>query len=90
MDGRLFTFLGLVSHDHDFIIASHTILVAIIAIILAKLATSKLQVVPGTMQNIFEAFFGWGYFYGKRCDWRGESTQIFASYCNNRTFCMFG
>lgn len=56
MDGRLFTFLGLVSHDHDFIIASHTILVAIIAIILAKLATSKLQVVPGTMQNIFEAF----------------------------------
>ena len=35
MDGRLFTFFGLISHDHDFIIAIHTILVAIIAVILA-------------------------------------------------------
>ncbi len=58
MDGRLFTFFGLISHDHDFIIAIHTVLVAIIAIILAKLATSKLQVIPGAMQNVFEALLG--------------------------------
>ncbi|TLD89238.1 F0F1 ATP synthase subunit A [Helicobacter sp. MIT 05-5294] len=58
MDGRLFTFVGLFNHDHDFIIAFHTILIAIIALVLAKLATSKLQVVPGTMQNVFEALLG--------------------------------
>ena len=65
MDGRLFTFFGLISHDHDFIIAIHTILVAIIAVILAKVATSKMQVVPGTMQNIFEAFLGGVIFMAK-------------------------
>ncbi len=65
MDGRLFTFVGLFNHDHDFIIAFHTILVAIIAIVLAKLATSKLQVVPGAMQNVFEAFLGGVIFMAK-------------------------
>ena len=58
MEGRLFTFFGMISHDHDFIIAIHTVLVAIIAIVLAKLATSRLQVVPATMQNVFEMFLG--------------------------------
>lgn len=65
MDGRLFTFVGLFNHDHDFVIAFHTILVAVIAIVLAKLATSKLQVVPGTMQNIFETFLNGVIFMAK-------------------------
>ncbi|WP_104722025.1 F0F1 ATP synthase subunit A [Helicobacter mesocricetorum] len=58
MDGRLFTFAGLISHNHDFIIAFHTILIAIIAIVLAKLATSRMQIVPGAIQNVFEVFLG--------------------------------
>ncbi|MDE5603594.1 MAG: F0F1 ATP synthase subunit A [Helicobacter sp.] len=58
MDGRLFTFAGLINHNHDFIIAFHTILIAIIAIILAKLATSRMQIVPGAIQNVFEVFLG--------------------------------
>ncbi|CAM2919669.1 F0F1 ATP synthase subunit A [Helicobacter burdigaliensis] len=65
MDGRLFTFFGLISHDHDFIIASHTILIAIIALVLAKLATSKMQVVPGAIQNVFETFLGGVIFMAK-------------------------
>ena len=65
MDDRLFTFAGLISHDHDFIIAFHTILVAIIALVLAKLATSKLQVVPGAIQNVFEVFVGGVIFMAK-------------------------
>ena len=58
MDGRLFTFAGLISHDHDFIIAFHTILIAILAFVLARVAISKMQVVPGPIQNIFELFLG--------------------------------
>lgn len=61
----IFTFAGLISHDHDFIIAFHVILVAIIAVILAKLATSKMQVVPGAVQNVFEAFLGGVIFMAK-------------------------
>ena len=61
----IFTFAGLISHDHDFIIAFHVILVAIIAVILAKLATSKMQVVPGAVQNVFEALLGGVIFMAK-------------------------
>ncbi len=61
----IFTFAGLISHNHDFIIAFHVVLVAIIAVILAKLATSKMQVVPGTIQNVFEAFLGGVIFMAK-------------------------
>ena len=61
----IFTFAWLISHDHDFIIAFHVSLVAIIAVILAKLATSKMQVVPGAVQNVFEAFLGGVIFMAK-------------------------
>ena len=65
MDGRLFTFAGLISHNHDFIIAFHTILIAIIAVVLAKLATSRMQIVPGAIQNVFEVFLGGVIFMAK-------------------------
>ena len=65
MDGRIFTFAGLISHNHDFIIAFHTILAAILAIIFAKIATSKMQIVPGAMQNVFEVFVGGVVFMAK-------------------------
>ncbi len=53
---ELFTFLGLISHNHTYIIVSHTILVAVIVLAIAKLATSSLQIVPSGAQNISEAY----------------------------------
>ncbi|MDE6958135.1 MAG: F0F1 ATP synthase subunit A [Helicobacter apodemus] len=53
------------SHNHDFIIAFHTILIAIIAVVLAKLATSRMQIVPGAIQNVFEVFLGGVIFMAK-------------------------
>jgi F-type H+-transporting ATPase subunit a len=58
MEGRLFTFLGTISHDHGFILVSHTILVAVIALVLAKMATRNLQTVPNGCQNLFETYLG--------------------------------
>lgn len=66
----IFTFMGLLipilpehlANDriftHDFIIAGHTILVAIIVLVLARLTTSRMQVVPGVLQNVFESVLG--------------------------------
>lgn len=51
----IFTFAGLIDHSHDFIIGFHAVLTALIALFLAKMATRSLQVVPGTIQNVFEA-----------------------------------
>jgi F-type H+-transporting ATPase subunit a len=56
MEGRLFTFLGTISHDHSFILVSHAILVMILILVISKLATSRLQVIPAGGQNAFEAF----------------------------------
>lgn len=51
----IFTFAGLIDHSHDFIIGFHAVLTALIALFLAKMATRSLQVVPGAIQNVFEA-----------------------------------
>lgn len=51
----IFTFAGLIDHSHDFIIGFHAVLTALIALFLAKMATRSLQVVPGALQNVFEA-----------------------------------
>ncbi len=56
MEGNLFLFLGLISHDHTFIYLSHTILVAGLVLFLAKVAVSSLQLVPKGAQNILEAY----------------------------------
>jgi len=53
---ELFTFLGIISHNHTYIIVSHTILVALIVLGIAKLATSSLQIVPKGTQNVAEAY----------------------------------
>lgn len=56
---EVFTFAGLfVGHSEAYIVAFHTILVAIIALVIGKLATSKMQLVPGGLQNVSEAFVG--------------------------------
>ncbi|MBD3824754.1 MAG: F0F1 ATP synthase subunit A [Epsilonproteobacteria bacterium] len=56
MDDRLFTFFGLISHDHTFIYLTHMLLAAGIALVLAKMAMSNLQVVPRGAQNVMEAY----------------------------------
>jgi len=53
---EVFTFLGLINHSHGFIFVSHMVLVGIIVLVLAKFATSKLQLVPSGMQNLMEAY----------------------------------
>ncbi len=53
---EIFTFLGLINHSHAYLFVSHVLLVAVIVLVIAKIATSKLQLVPSGMQNIMEAY----------------------------------
>jgi len=54
--GELFTFFGLISEDKTFIFMSHMLLSAVIALILARVAMSNLQLVPRGTQNLMEAY----------------------------------
>ena len=56
MEGRLFTFLGTVSHDQMWIVLSHLILTVALILIVARAATRKIQMVPTGSQNIMEAY----------------------------------
>jgi F-type H+-transporting ATPase subunit a len=56
--GDLFTFFGLVSHDHSFIFMTHMLLAAAIVLVLAKVATANLRVVPTGTQNLMETYLG--------------------------------
>ena len=56
--GELFTFFGLISHDHSFIFLTHMLLTAAIVIVIAKMATSNLRLVPTGTQNVMEAYLG--------------------------------
>jgi len=53
---EVFTFLGLISHSHVFLFAAHVVLVGIIVLVIAKLATKSMQLVPSGTQNIIEAY----------------------------------
>lgn len=52
----LFLFSGLISHSHAFTYAAHFILVTVIVVVFAKLATKNMQLVPRGPQNILEAY----------------------------------
>ncbi|MBL0687633.1 MAG: F0F1 ATP synthase subunit A [Sulfurospirillum sp.] len=54
--GEIFTFIGLINSNHEFIIGAHIVLVGIIILILAKLATKSMQLVPHGVQNIMEIY----------------------------------
>jgi len=56
--GELFTFFGLISHEHSFIFLTHMLLTAAIVLIIAKMATSNLRLVPTGTQNVMEAYLG--------------------------------
>ncbi len=62
---QVFTFLGLISEDHSFLFVSHVLLAALLAFIVAKMATTSMQLVPRGTQNIMEAFLGGVLFMGK-------------------------
>ncbi len=53
---EIFTFFGLISHDHTFIFVTHTLLAAGIVIFIARMATSSLQLVPKGTQNVMESY----------------------------------
>ena len=52
----LFLFSNMIMHSHTFTYLFHLFLVVAIIVILAKLATSNLSLVPKGVQNIFEAY----------------------------------
>ncbi|MBA1437754.1 MAG: F0F1 ATP synthase subunit A [Epsilonproteobacteria bacterium] len=54
--GEVFTFFGLISEQHDFLFLAHMVLSALIAVVLAKMAMSNLQLVPKGTQNLMEAY----------------------------------
>jgi len=57
MEGRLFTFLGeLVGHGLVPHIGAHLILTAVIVLLFARAATSKMALVPTGTQNVMEAY----------------------------------
>ncbi len=55
MEG-IFTFFGVISHNHAFIFIAHTLLAAILVLVVAKLATRSLRIVPSGCQNVMEAY----------------------------------
>ena len=54
--GELFTFFGLLGHDHAFIFLTHMLLTAAIVLLIAKMATSSMRIVPTGTQNVMEAY----------------------------------
>lgn len=57
MEG-IFTYLGAIFGHGQMLFVSHLVLVAIIILAIAKMATKSLRAVPGTTQNVVEAFLG--------------------------------
>ena len=54
MEGRVFTFAGLINHNHDFIIGFYTIVVALLVVLFARLATNNMKIIPTGIQNVYE------------------------------------
>ncbi len=57
MEETIFQIFGFLGHHYGVFLAN-TLLVAIIAIIMAKMATKNLTVVPQGMQNVMEMYLG--------------------------------
>jgi len=52
----LFLFSGFVSYDHSWSFIFHVILTAIVCLLIARAATSSMQLVPRGVQNVAEAY----------------------------------
>ena len=55
MEGRIWLFFQFLGHDPMIQLIVHTIIAAILSIVVAKLATKNLQIVPNGCQNVMEA-----------------------------------
>jgi F-type H+-transporting ATPase subunit a len=53
---EVFTFLGIFSHDHGYILVSHTLLASFIVYVIARMATMNMQLVPKGAQNLMEVY----------------------------------
>lgn len=57
MEG-VFTYLGVIFGHGQMLMVSHLILVAIIVLVIAKIATKSLRAVPTGTQNVMESYLG--------------------------------
>lgn len=57
MEG-VFTYLGAIFGERQMMFVSHLILVAVIVLLIAKMATKSLRAVPSGTQNVMEAYLG--------------------------------
>jgi len=57
MEG-VFTYLGAIFGHGQMLFVSHLVLVSIIILAIAKMATKSLRAVPSTTQNVMESFLG--------------------------------
>ena len=58
MEETVYTFLGSIFGHGEANVVAHVILVAIIVVLLAKMATKNLTIVPKGMQNVMELYLG--------------------------------
>ncbi len=57
MEERLFTFLGTIGgHSQTWMVLSHLILTVLIVLLVARMASRKIQLVPTGAQNVMEAY----------------------------------
>ncbi len=65
MENRIWLFFQFLGHDPMVQLVVHTILAAVLAIVVAKLATKNLQIVPEGCQNVMEATISGILYIGK-------------------------
>jgi len=65
MEGRIWLFFGFLGHDPMVQLVVHTILAALLAVVVARLATRNLQIVPSGCQNVMEAVISGILYIGK-------------------------
>ena len=65
MEGRIWLFFGFLGHDPMVQLVVHTIIAALLAVLVARLATRNLQIVPSGCQNVMEAVISGILYIGK-------------------------
>jgi len=54
--GEVFTFFGVISENHAFLLVAHTLLTVAIVLCIAKFSTKSMQLVPRGTQNVAEVY----------------------------------
>ena len=58
MEASIFTYFGAIFGHGTGMVIAHLLLVLVLSLVVANLATKQLRAVPGVMQNIMEAYLG--------------------------------